>query len=259
LTHEVVAPDLDEQVRSSGRGEFFLKVRVRPALEMLSDPRLRDLASVAVIIAPVIDPYIEKTLRTMVSARCKRLLVTASAASTQVVRLLNAGLADSLLFQDEPNFDDRLTACIERLTEDYFEAGGQILKCALHVNGAAFMDTAAASTLLAATKAKLGAHAHCVLADPPGVLILPPAGDQTFLLICDPDYVSAQGEIAALQGDGDTQPFGFAEASALAHWNEIVSSSTQLAGAEGWRTACVRRSFETDDIFRQIVERTPRG
>lgn len=253
-TFDLLPPALDDEVRNYKPGDLYLKVRPQPCDVILARVRPPCLAIVVVESAGT-DAELNAFLQQIQGLGIQRVLLTNAQQVADSIELLNREAADSIVIADRDDTDATLVLQLERLKLRYFEKTQGPLRQALIANGVGFLDDSVAEALVADAKHKLGANRHCVLADPPGVLIANAAGEQAFVLLCGDEYVRAQAEIAESRDALALPPSGFAEAGTAEAWAAVVAASGSMAAPSALRSTVITRDFATEAIFDQIVTR----
>ncbi len=256
-TVQVLAADLDDEVRNYAPGDLYVKVRCpRP------DDFLRTAIKggrVAVAVVEITDrTSVDSDLKALAGHECQRLLIVPASRLPDAVHAINAGLAEAVLIAG--SYDGAtLTRQVERLIARYFERAGAALRQALNVNGIRFFDEPSVVQAIETGKRDFGATGFICTADPPGVMMINPRGELAFLLVSDDSYATSCAEIADAERGAlnSNAPAHFAEetsgpAGPRQAWMAIVAGADRRPGSS-WRTTMIIRDYTNAAVFDGII------
>lgn len=134
---------------------------------------------------------------------CKKILFTGAADEKIAVQAFNRGLIDRYIQKSDPHAPEQLEQQIRQLQNAYFDDREETLRDLVLLHHYHFLADAAAVSLIAGLRTRLGIVEHYVFPNPSGILLLDQRGKASLLMIETAEGMFAQFEMAR---DSDAPP-----------------------------------------------------
>jgi CheY-like chemotaxis protein len=236
-------------------GDRLLRLQLSELRAVMDEPARHQRISVAIVDFDMPKMTGVEFCRAIRELPVKTILLTGKAGLETAIGAFNEGLIDCFLQKQDISVSSALRREIKRLQEAYFEAVSDPIKSALALQKSHFLDDPHFVELFKDICESNNIIEHFVTASPPGIVMRDADGNESFLLVSDPELAKAHREVAETRNApadmlellraGKAQAWfptreGAYHPDYAADWNRYIWPAQALPGSGTWNYSVIR-------------------
>lgn len=246
-------------------GELLLRLQFSELQSIIDDSARQQRVSVAIVDYDMPKMTGVEFCRAIRHLPVKIILLTGKAGLETAIGAFNEGLIDCFLQKQDPGVTYALRREIKRLQAQYFGEISAPIKDALALQTPSFFEYPVVLQLFKEICEENDIVEHYICASPPGITMRDAEGNESFLLICDPETAERQCKAAESQGAPSDMlqllrarranawfptEAGHYHPDYAANWDRFTWPAQALSGPRAWSYSLIRREASEQEPLR---------